>query len=108
MWKKEDISCPQLNYQTCLCKSCMDNTTLDEVVFISTNQNINKDENNSCCTNVSDDTSISNISLTSGMTKTSINHEDFLTLTEYDNLSINLMEMTKIHLIMEMKYLEQI
>ena len=70
--KKEHICCPELN--------CMDNTTMDEVIFISANQNINKDKNNSCYTNVSDETSITNTSLTSGMIKTSINHENFLTL----------------------------
>ena len=50
---------------------------MDEVVFISTNQNTNEDENNSCYTNASDNTGVTSISLTSGMTKTSINHENF-------------------------------
>ena len=70
----------------------MDNTTIDKVVFISTNQNINQDVNNLCSTNASDNTSITSVILTSGMTKININHEHFLTSAEYDDLSINSME----------------
>ena len=81
---------------------------MDKVVFISTNQNRYEDENNSYYTNASDYTSIVDISLTSGKSKTSINHENFLTSAEYDGLSINSMEDDKNSFDDEKKYLQQI